>query len=42
MKRKQSLVGQGRVTWDSLIDEGRLNAASAHAAAGAVFVARKR
>jgi peptidyl-tRNA hydrolase len=42
VKRKQSLVGQGRVTWDATIDEGRLIAAAAHAAAGAVFVAKKR
>ena len=41
MKRKQSMVGSSRVTWDASVDEGRLIAAAAHATAGAVFAAKK-
>ncbi len=41
LKRKQSLVGLGRVYWDASLDESRLIAAAAHATAGAVFLAKK-
>jgi len=41
LKRKQSLVGLGRVYWDASLDESRLIAAAAHATAGAVFLTKK-
>uniref|UniRef100_A0A7S3HDU8 Exonuclease domain-containing protein n=1 Tax=Spumella elongata TaxID=89044 RepID=A0A7S3HDU8_9STRA len=41
LKRKQSLVGLGRVYWDASLDESRLIAAAAHATAGAVFLVKK-